>query len=168
MRVVLLMLMLVGGGVWMSMTFGQDRSKVGDAELVLAARDGDLDTLRRGVNQGLGVDQLRGNTTLLIHAASSGSPGAVRWLLEQGADVNLVAPCGWTPLIAAAVFDRVEAAQILLDAGADPAVRSQGGRTALEIARERDAAGMVHLLEDRTGGVASYAGGQGTGHLARR
>src|SRR5205823_6069078 len=70
-----------------------------------------------------------------IHAAVAGrSTGAVRLLLESGADANARQHGGWTPLHAAAAHGHVQIVDLLLDAGADPAAANDEGRTAATLA----------------------------------
>jgi ankyrin repeat protein len=52
-------------------------------------------------------------------AAATGGPDALRQALDDGAAVNNFANDGWTPLHLAAFFGRLDAARLLLEAGAD-------------------------------------------------
>ena len=53
--------------------------------------------------------------------------GVVNALLRAGANVNAVDLCGRSPLWFAAAEDQEEAAQLLIDAGADPAATDNQG-----------------------------------------
>ena len=55
--------------------------------------------------------------TRLTFAASRGWCSSIKWLLENGADID-AGEHGWTPLHAAAHLDKRDAAVLLLDAGA--------------------------------------------------
>jgi len=62
----------------------------------------------------------------------------VQALIAAGADVNALIAAdrasinnGWTPLMFACYFDRLDVVQTLIDAGADVHARSDGGRTVL-------------------------------------
>ena len=57
--------------------------------------------------------------TPLHWAVIAGRTNLVFWLVEKGADVNVVDQQGMTPLHKAAVFNRVTCAEALLAAGAD-------------------------------------------------
>ncbi|KAI6362737.1 hypothetical protein MCOR25_006138 [Pyricularia grisea] len=57
--------------------------------------------------------------TALIYAAEEQSPDMVRLLLDFGADPNVGNIHGWTPLMAAALWGRLESVKILLERGAD-------------------------------------------------
>src|SRR5687768_1297976 len=66
-----------------------------------------------------------GRTPLIVAAAASQSADVVRLLLARGAKVNVADSSGVTPLIAAANADNREAADLLLDRGADPNAQAQ-------------------------------------------
>src|SRR5215469_5862446 len=87
--------------------------------------------------------------TPLMRAALFGTTDEVRNLVKSGADVNAVArPSGITPLMCAA--HNPAKAAILLLAGADVNVRTDGGHTALLLAADYDGAGeSVEMLLDR-------------------
>ncbi|WP_299154226.1 ankyrin repeat domain-containing protein [uncultured Tateyamaria sp.] len=55
-------------------------------------------------------------------------------LIEAGADVNAIGNLGYAPLHVSAFRDDAEMIQLLLDAGADPRVRCEIGKTPLDAA----------------------------------
>jgi ankyrin repeat protein len=67
-------------------------------------------------------------------------------LLEKHATVNQVNNNGWTALIWAANNGHAEVVQRLLQAGADKAVKTKGGKTALDLARSLYHPAVVALL----------------------
>ncbi|MBT6144566.1 MAG: hypothetical protein HOH74_03990 [Gemmatimonadetes bacterium] len=70
--------------------------------------------------------------TLLHTAASKAEPEVVKYLIRAGAALNTRAGEGWTPLHNAAGSNRVQAIELLLDAGADAGLEACGdGGTAL-------------------------------------
>lgn len=63
-----------------------------------------------------------------IHiAAWKGHPRDLKWLLENGADVNQKGEFGMTPIHYAYMGGNGENIQILLNAGADPNIRCDAG-----------------------------------------
>ena len=70
----------------------------------------------------------------------------VELLLEYGADASSCTPGGKTPLMYAAMFERTEILQRLLQVGADPTVTDAEGNTALKLAMAMGAADAARLL----------------------
>jgi uncharacterized protein len=70
----------------------------------------------------------------------------VRLLIEQGADVNMAQSGGYTPLHQAAANGRADLAQMLLEAGANPACVCHQGKTPADYARERQHDAVLQLL----------------------
>jgi ankyrin repeat protein len=133
-------------------------------DLARAVHDNDLKALKAGdVNARDG----RGNT-LLMQAASWGSPEAVKLLLERGADVNARNQFEATALILGAADP--EKASLLVAKGADVKAVSKLGRTPLMVAATCDGcSGTVGLLlskgadpkgKDVVGNTALYAAAQ--------
>jgi ankyrin repeat protein len=67
--------------------------------LILAAREGGMESLKVLLDGGAAINQqsANGNTALIV-AAMNGHAQAINYLLERGADVNLANAQGWTPL----------------------------------------------------------------------
>lgn len=95
-----------------------------------AARNGDaaqLAALLLDEEAPLDVPGFGGNTALMV-AAWNDRADCVALLLERGADVNLGEPdYGYTPLLLAAQYGALSAAQLLVMAGADLHCRLTGG-----------------------------------------
>ena len=111
-----------------------------DSPLIQAARTGSLDTIKLLLDSGADVN-LPGPTgddwdaTPLQHAILARQPGAVRFLLDRGADPNRVAgPKSPAPLLLAAGDTDPTFVNLLLAHGADPAIESQSGATPLSCA----------------------------------
>jgi ankyrin repeat protein len=83
--------------------------------------------------------------TALHHAGRAGSR-AVELLLGAGADVEVAAHDGTTPLHTAAAQANVEVARALIAAGASPALRDGNGLTPLDVARREHDATELRLL----------------------
>lgn len=67
---------------------------------------------------------------LLIAAAGKGDTGKIKWLLDNGADVNCRDQSGVTPLMDAAFADWADVVQFLLETGADINLKDHSGWTA--------------------------------------
>ena len=108
-----------------------------DSPLIRAARTGSLETIKQLLDSGADVN-LPGPTgngwdaTPLQHAILARQSGAVRLLLDRGADPNRVAgPNAPAPLLLAAGDTDPTFVNVLLAHGADPAVESGSGVTPL-------------------------------------
>jgi peptidoglycan/LPS O-acetylase OafA/YrhL len=69
----------------------------------------------------------------LMEAAVAGDAGRIAELLEQGVDVDTTDQRGSTALHVACLFGRAEAAEVLLAAGADTAIRNHDGRAPADV-----------------------------------
>ena len=70
----------------------------------------------------------------------------IELLLEQHAYIDAESPNGTTPLMMAAHYGSPAAVKLLLEAGADPALKNQLGLTAIDFAYRagrQDAADMI-------------------------
>jgi len=90
----------------------------------------------------------------VVRAAAHGDVGGLSLEFDgfgsEPAGVDDVDPrWGFAPLHAAAWFDRTNTTLALLERGADPGVRDAEGRTALEIARDREARGVEAILREQ-------------------
>lgn len=93
----------------------------GKTALMVAAKQGDIERMKRLLDQGAGVNRPNNNGgTPVMYAALSGDPDTVMLLLERGARVNAVASNGWTALMIASVKGFVDVARLLLEHGAEP------------------------------------------------
>ncbi len=108
--------------------------------------------------------------TVLMTAARTGIPAAVKTLLAYGADVNAKESWrGQTALMWAAAEGHAEALQALLEAGAQVNARSTAGWTALLFAaREGQIEAVKTLARSRRGRERRAAGRAGTRTRSRR
>ena len=83
----------------------------------------------------------------LHYAASGPEPKVLQLLLERGADIDARAPNGNTPLMMAARYGAVDGAQVLLSRGADPRLRNAAGMTAADLARVAERDRLADRLE---------------------
>lgn len=90
--------------------------------------------------------QFHDEDEVFFRAARHGDLATIERSLDSGVRVNVAAPIdGKTAIFRAAVFGHADVVRELLNRGADPNVRGNDGKTALEIvtearAEERDAA----------------------------
>jgi ankyrin repeat protein len=87
----------------------------------------------------------------IIPASERGHVAYVRRVVRTAIDVNHVNDLGWTALLEAVIlgdgsWPYQQIVQVLLDAGADPAIADQDGVTALEHARSRGQDRVAALL----------------------
>ncbi len=82
-----------------------------------------------------------GGLTPLLYAARSGCIECINAILDAGADIDLPTPEAVTPLMVAIDNYRYNAAQVLLERGANPHVWDWYGRTALYIATDMNSYG---------------------------
>ena len=91
--------------------------------------------------------------TPLHIAAWNNKIEAVAALISHGADVNARDKYGLTPLMRASYWGYAKVVEALLDAGADKELKATSGpvkgKTALDIARDRNKGDVVALLERR-------------------
>ncbi|CAM9600222.1 unnamed protein product [Heterosigma akashiwo] len=111
----------------------------------VAAGDGDLARVQELIGQGQSVDQHDENGYTPLHAAVSyGRMEVLAYLLSAGADVNTTDTDGDTPLH---VCETVEVAQVLLQAGANPAARNAEGKVPAENAIDDENEDLANFLK---------------------
>jgi ankyrin repeat protein len=86
-------------------------------------------------------------TPLAFAANGRGDTAMLALLLDQGADPNVCAADGHTPLMQAATWNDDAAVAMLLRAGARPNARARSGDTAMLIARSNGYDRIVRMLE---------------------
>ena len=95
---------------------------------------------------GANVNSRGSSGTPLFLAAGEGRLNAVRYLLDEGADVNLRAVYGNTALTEATYYGHVSVIKELLMRGADVNVMSSVG-TPLDVAVDRNNVAVIDLLK---------------------
>ena len=89
----------------------------------------------------------------MMQACDGGHDLCARVLLEAGAEIEKANNNGWTPLMKASYWGHAKVVEALLDAGADKELKgTSGGRkgkTALDLARDRNRGDVVAILEGR-------------------
>ncbi len=90
-------------------------------------------------------EQLRADLALLV-GADEGNTANAETALSQGADINVRAEGGSTPLMRAATQGHTDMLRFLLEAGANPSLEARGGQTALGVAAAQGHSGAISLL----------------------
>ena len=111
----------------------------GNFPLGLAAFFGHVSTVRRLLAAGADAGAVARNVMKVqpLHAAVAGrNLEVVRAILEARPDVNARQQVGYTPLMGAAAAGNREMVDLLLEAGANPVLVSEDGKTAADVARE--------------------------------
>lgn len=118
-----------------------------------AAAFGGVERLREllDLDPGLTAAVSADGFTALHFAAFFAHPRAAELLLERGSDARARARNAMAvePLHSAAAADQVEIARMLLDAGADPNARQEGGFVALHAAAHSGNGDLAELLLER-------------------
>lgn len=106
-----------------------------ESPLMLAAIKGNIEAVKALIARDADVN--KPGWTALHYAASGTTPEhtpIIALLLENHAYIDAASPNGSTPLMMAAQYGTREALQLLLDEGADPALKNQLGLTASDFA----------------------------------
>lgn len=92
-----------------------------DQQLLDAVKAGDRSAVQAALEQGISPNagDINGGFAL-SHAAGQGNLEIMQLLLERGAEVNITADEGYTPLMEAILGQPITAVQLLLDYKADP------------------------------------------------
>lgn len=88
-------------------------------------------------------------TTPLMDAVELKSEKGVKTLIGLGANVNLVDQQGFSALHRAAAMGQTALVSLLLTQGADPFLQSHNGRTAADLARERNHDAIIALFTEK-------------------
>jgi ankyrin repeat protein len=123
---------------------------IGEGVLACALRAGcDMETLMLLVENGAEIFHTDDEGVSVFDIAITYDNLAfVKYLVTQGRDVNKTSrKSGFTPLMAAACYGRVEIAKYLLEQGADQLAQDTKGFTAIDFARKMNKKSILALLD---------------------
>jgi hypothetical protein len=119
--------------------------------LLKAVENGNLalvkDLAQKGADLQIRVDN---DETLLHKASYHGRTEVMLYLVSKGLGVDVPDRLGFTPLHEAARAGEMKAAEVLLSLGANPQARTNADKSAADLAEEKGAKAIVHLI--RNGG----------------
>ncbi|OQS02627.1 hypothetical protein THRCLA_05017 [Thraustotheca clavata] len=125
-------------------------NQFGNVPLHAAAMAGCSEAVKALIEAGAVVDAVNCQKSTPLHHAcycTNENSQVVEMLINAGANVNAIDKNGATPLIVAAKKNQAAAISLLLQAGADPCIREESGRTAYASAVFRNHTKCVQLLE---------------------
>ena len=120
------------------------RTAQDESPLMMAALKGHLDLCKLLIARDADVN--KPGWAPLHYAATGGHLAIMELLLEHHAFIDAESPNGTTPLMMAAHYGTPAAVKLLLEAGADPAMKNQLGLTAIDFANRAnrpDAAALI-------------------------
>ena len=125
----------------------------GKTALMLAARDGNMEEVKRLLKNGADVNRANKNGgTPIMYATLGGNLNIVKILIELGADPNAAAENGWTALMISAAKGYSAITKQLLDSAADPNLQDIYHWSPLmrAVYEGRDEVAMLLLTDPRT------------------
>jgi ankyrin repeat protein len=120
------------------------RTAQDESPLMMAALKGHAALAKELIARGADVN--KPGWAPLHYAATSGQLEIMELLLENYAFIDAESPNGTTPLMMAAMYGSTAAVKLLLDAGADTAMKNKLGLTAIDFAQRgnrQDAAELI-------------------------
>ena len=91
-------------------------------------------------------DEERDKTAMHFLIMRFDDPELIRVFIKRGADVNAVDYDSCTPLMVAALHQRLKTVRVLLESGADTTIQALDGDTPLDVARDAENSKMVALF----------------------
>lgn len=116
----------------------------------LAAFFGHLDAVKTLIAAGADVNAAARNSFKVraIHAAVAGkNMDIVRAVIAAGADVNAAQQAGFRPIHEAGTSGKRELAELLLKHGADPTLKNDEGKSAIDLARDKGHTDLASWME---------------------
>lgn len=101
------------------------------------------------LNEALANKRAADGTVALHHAAKGGYVDVIKLLCKEGAFINFPDYQGFTPLMYAVLYNKIDAVQSILDLGGDPNFINAQNQTALSIALSKRFYPIAALLEKK-------------------
>ena len=122
----------------------ETRNANDESPLMMAALKGHLDVAKKLIERDADVN--KPGWAPLHYAATGGHLAIMELLLEHYAFIDAESPNGTTPLMMAAHYGSPAAVKLLLDAGADTAMKNQLGMTAIDFARRGNRPDSLEMI----------------------
>jgi uncharacterized protein len=122
----------------------ETRTAQDESPLMMAALKGQTALARRLIERDADVN--KPGWAPLHYAATGGHLDMMELLLEHYAFIDAESPNGTTPLMMAAMYGSTEAVKLLLDAGADTAMKNKLGMTAVDFATRGNRPDAAELI----------------------
>jgi len=128
----------------------QDTNEAGESVLACALRAGcSMETLMLLIESGADIfDFDDEGVSIFDMAITYDNFSMVTYIIDQGLDVNKTTrKSGFTALMAATCYGRVEITKVLLEKGADQHVQDSKGFSAIDFARKMNKKSVLKLLD---------------------
>ncbi|XP_071143283.1 uncharacterized protein [Mytilus edulis] len=120
-------------------------------ELVIAARDGNVNYLMLCLENGADIEYKWYGDTALMWAARKGHLKVTHVLLGSACDKEAIDAAGWTAFMLAAIEGHLKVTQLLLERGCNRMAAGNDGRTALHLAAQSGRLKITRYLVEQCG-----------------
>lgn len=122
----------------------ETRNAADESPLMMAALKGHLQAAKSLIARDADVNKT--GWAPLHYAATNGHLDIMRLLLDNHAYIDAESPNKTTPLMMAASYGSAEAVKLLLESGADPALRNMQGLSAIDFAQKANRKDVADLI----------------------